>query len=66
MTEWEMLRMALVSHVEDGKSLGPLSAQANVSRATLINWLSGDAPETILKGTAVYEALAGKEGDDDR
>jgi transposase len=55
-----MLRMALVSHVEDGKSLGPIASQANVSRATLINWLSAHAPETILKGAAVYDALTGK------
>ena len=60
MTEWEMLRLALVAHVEDGKGLGPIASQANVSRATLLNWLSRTPPETIAKAAAVYEALTGR------
>jgi len=60
MNEWEMLRMALVSHVEEGKSLGPIAAEANVTRQTLLNWLSRTPPETIAKAAAAYEALTGR------
>lgn len=61
MTEWEMLRRALVSHVEAGKGLGSIAAEADVTRQTLLNWMSRTPPESILKAAAVYEALAGKE-----
>jgi transcriptional regulator with XRE-family HTH domain len=58
MTEWERLRMALVGHVEAGKTLGPVARRSGVSRATLLNWLANkEAPETIVKAQAVSDAL---------
>lgn len=61
MIEWERMRLALVSHVEAGRSFRSIADEAGVSRATLLNWLHRTPPETILKATAVYEALTGKE-----
>ena len=57
MIDWEMMRQALSAHVESGRSLRSIAEKAGVSRATLLNWLAGPAPETISKGQAVMEAL---------
>jgi len=57
-TDWEMLRAALKAHVRTGHSLSSIAKAADVSRATLLNWLTWDEPpETITLGQRVIDAI---------
>lgn len=57
VNDWERLRLALVAYSRGGGSLRRVSRQAGVSPSTLLNWLAGPPPETIVKGAAVMEVL---------
>lgn len=57
ISEWERLRLALAAYSRGGGSLRRVARQAGVGSSTLLAWLSGPPPETIVKGAAVMEVL---------